>query len=75
MRITQICFRQPIGWHFQQLWKYQSKRRILRTKAHKVLAERNITVTEPEEILYPKKPHEKYVSVVLFDYHLVIIWF
>lgn len=60
MKLTQIVFRQPIGWHFQQLWKLKSKRRIIETKAHEVLKSKGATIIEPDEILYPKKPRERY---------------
>lgn len=60
MKLTQVVFRQHIGWHFQQLWKLKSKRQIEQTKAHEVLKSKGVTIIEPDEILYPKPPYEKY---------------
>lgn len=67
MKFTQIVFRQPIGWHFKQLWKFKSERRIIETKAHEVLKTKGITITDPDEILYPKKPLERYACNITIE--------
>lgn len=59
MRVTQILLKQHIGWHFQQHWRVQGKRKILNTSAEKVLKSKGIEIEDAREFLKEKVVHER----------------
>ncbi|XP_030759393.1 39S ribosomal protein L37, mitochondrial [Sitophilus oryzae] len=63
MRKTPCLFRQHIGWHFQNHWKVQGRRRPLDTGIENILNEKGIQVENPREFLKEKVIHER-VEVV-----------
>lgn len=55
MRLTQILYRQRIGWHLKQIWKVQSRREVVLTKAEKILREKGVDIIDPNEFVSIKK--------------------
>lgn len=55
MKLTQILYRQHIGWHLKQIWKVQSRRQVVLTKAEKLLREKGVDIIDPNEFVRTKK--------------------
>ncbi|CAG9768034.1 unnamed protein product [Ceutorhynchus assimilis] len=67
MRVTQILFKQHIGWHFKKHWLVQGKRKVVETGAEKILRQKGIVVKDPTEFLREKIPFEKFEVVGFKD--------
>lgn len=62
MKLTEVLFKQNIGWHLKQLWKVKSRRQILLTRAEKVLKEKGFQVEDAKDVVSLKKTStERYV--------------
>lgn len=60
MKITQILFKQHIGWHFAKHWHVQARKKPLATPALKILQDAGIPVHKPEDILTEERTLQKY---------------
>ncbi|XP_060528750.1 large ribosomal subunit protein mL37 [Cylas formicarius] len=67
MRVSQVLASQHIGWHFQQFWRTQGKRKIVDTGAAKILEKRGILVRDPHKELKEKYTYEKIEVVGYID--------
>lgn len=64
MKLTEVLFKQHIGWHLKQLWKIRSQRQVLLTKAEKVLKERGCEIEDAKQVISLKKKPVPYVIVM-----------
>lgn len=63
MKITQILYKQHIGWNFVKQWNALAKRKPLKTDAFKVLEAQGIPIYTPEDILKEQRTFERYVNL------------
>ncbi|XP_066142653.1 large ribosomal subunit protein mL37 [Euwallacea fornicatus] len=60
MRVTQVLSKQHIGWHFQNHWHVQGKRKVLKTAAETVLKAKGIKIVDPNQFLKEKVVYERF---------------
>lgn len=59
MKLTQILFKQNIGWYFKKHWPIQAKRKPIKTELLKAFEEKSIPLYNPEDFLKEERVLEK----------------
>lgn len=71
MKITQILYKQHIGWHFVKHWRIQARKKPLKTDAFKALEAQGIPIYTPQDILKEERTFEKYFILMIFEISIV----
>lgn len=72
MKLTQILYKQNIGWHFKKHWQVQAKRKPLKTEGMKILEDKGVHLYQPDDFLKEKRVIEKYAKLFLCDLSIKI---
>lgn len=67
MKITQILFKQHIGWHFKKHWQVQAKKTPMKTEVIDMLKNKGIHLHKPEDFLNEKRFIEKCAKLFLWS--------
>lgn len=59
MKLTQILYKQHIGWHFTKHWHYQARKKVAKADALTVLEKKSVPIHRAEDFLKEERTFEK----------------